>query len=76
MAYDLPATLQYVHDQTGRKLHYVGHSQVNFHISFGLAPPNRLNTQTLEFLYVGNFDCSGFLFQRPVIKYVEISCLT
>ncbi|KAH7520906.1 hypothetical protein FEM48_Zijuj08G0195400 [Ziziphus jujuba var. spinosa] len=26
VAYDLPATLQYVHDQTGEKLHYVGHS--------------------------------------------------
>lgn len=26
VAYDLPATLQYVHDQTGQKLHYVGHS--------------------------------------------------
>ncbi|KVH93174.1 AB-hydrolase lipase domain-containing protein [Cynara cardunculus var. scolymus] len=25
-AYDLPATSQYVHDQTGQKLHYVGHS--------------------------------------------------
>ncbi|KAJ0111554.1 hypothetical protein Patl1_01927 [Pistacia atlantica] len=25
-AYDLPATFQYVHDQTGQKLHYVGHS--------------------------------------------------
>ncbi|KAJ7964768.1 Lipase [Quillaja saponaria] len=24
--YDLPATIQYVHDQTGQKLHYVGHS--------------------------------------------------
>lgn len=40
MAYDLPATLQYVHDQTGQKLHYVGHSQVNFDISSGLAPQN------------------------------------
>jgi hypothetical protein len=28
-AYDLPATFQYVHDQTGQNLHYVGHSQVN-----------------------------------------------
>ncbi|KAI5565655.1 hypothetical protein POPTR_014G159800v4 [Populus trichocarpa] len=26
-AYDLPATFQYVHDQTGQNLHYVGHSQ-------------------------------------------------
>ncbi|PON39299.1 Serine aminopeptidase [Parasponia andersonii] len=26
VAYDLPATLQYVHEQTGQKLHYVGHS--------------------------------------------------
>ncbi|KAL3849017.1 hypothetical protein ACJIZ3_010899 [Penstemon smallii] len=26
VAYDLPASLQYVHDQTGQKLHYVGHS--------------------------------------------------
>ncbi|KAK1568800.1 hypothetical protein Q3G72_028924 [Acer saccharum] len=26
VAYDLPATVQYVHDQTGQKLHYVGHS--------------------------------------------------
>ncbi|KAJ8749380.1 hypothetical protein K2173_018870 [Erythroxylum novogranatense] len=26
-AYDLPATFQYVHNQTGQKLHYVGHSQ-------------------------------------------------
>ncbi|CAH1424547.1 unnamed protein product [Lactuca virosa] len=25
-AYDLPATFQYVHRQTGQKLHYVGHS--------------------------------------------------
>ncbi|KAK4492823.1 hypothetical protein RD792_000148 [Penstemon davidsonii] len=25
-AYDLPATFQYVYDQTGQKLHYVGHS--------------------------------------------------
>ncbi|KAL5581776.1 hypothetical protein UlMin_014218 [Ulmus minor] len=25
-AYDLPALVQYVHDQTGQKLHYVGHS--------------------------------------------------
>ncbi|KAK4492824.1 hypothetical protein RD792_000149 [Penstemon davidsonii] len=25
-AYDLPASLQYVYDQTGQKLHYVGHS--------------------------------------------------
>ncbi|KAK7276492.1 hypothetical protein RIF29_17632 [Crotalaria pallida] len=27
VAYDLPATFQYVQDQTGQKLHYVGHSQ-------------------------------------------------
>ncbi|KAE8703918.1 Myzus persicae-induced lipase 1 [Hibiscus syriacus] len=27
VAYDLPATIQYVYDQTGQKLHYVGHSQ-------------------------------------------------
>ncbi|XP_057441706.1 triacylglycerol lipase 2-like isoform X1 [Lotus japonicus] len=27
VAYDLPATFQYVHDQTGQKLHYIGHSQ-------------------------------------------------
>ncbi|KAG8387059.1 hypothetical protein BUALT_Bualt03G0213900 [Buddleja alternifolia] len=26
VAYDLPATFQYVYDQTGRKIHYVGHS--------------------------------------------------
>ncbi|XP_021801131.1 triacylglycerol lipase 2-like isoform X1 [Prunus avium] len=26
VAYDLPATFQYVHDQTGQKIHYVGHS--------------------------------------------------
>ncbi|XAR55315.1 Triacylglycerol lipase [Bertholletia excelsa] len=26
MAYDLPATFQYVHDQTEQNLHYVGHS--------------------------------------------------
>ncbi|KDP30819.1 hypothetical protein JCGZ_13762 [Jatropha curcas] len=26
VAYDLPATFKYVHDQTGQKLHYVGHS--------------------------------------------------
>ncbi|KAG8387060.1 hypothetical protein BUALT_Bualt03G0214000 [Buddleja alternifolia] len=26
VAYDLPATFQYVYDQTGQKLHYVGHS--------------------------------------------------
>ncbi|KAK6919295.1 Serine aminopeptidase, S33 [Dillenia turbinata] len=26
VAYDLSATVQYVHDQTGQKLHYVGHS--------------------------------------------------
>ncbi|KAG6717587.1 hypothetical protein I3842_04G108200 [Carya illinoinensis] len=26
VAYDLPATIQYVHDQSGQKLHYVGHS--------------------------------------------------
>ncbi|XP_058220144.1 triacylglycerol lipase 2-like isoform X2 [Rhododendron vialii] len=25
-AYDLPASVQYVHDQTGQNLHYVGHS--------------------------------------------------
>lgn len=30
VAYDLPATYQYVHDQAGQKLHYVGHSLVNF----------------------------------------------
>ncbi|KAL2457711.1 Triacylglycerol lipase 2 [Abeliophyllum distichum] len=28
VAYDLPATFQYVYDQTGQKLHYVGHSLV------------------------------------------------
>lgn len=28
-AYDLPAAVQYVNDQTGQKLHYVGHSLVN-----------------------------------------------
>ncbi|KAI5425898.1 hypothetical protein KIW84_031647 [Lathyrus oleraceus] len=27
VAYDLPATFEYVHDQTRQKLHYVGHSQ-------------------------------------------------
>ncbi|RDY10396.1 Protein disulfide isomerase-like 2-3, partial [Mucuna pruriens] len=27
VAYDLPATFKYVHDLTGQKLHYVGHSQ-------------------------------------------------
>ncbi|CAM8957465.1 unnamed protein product [Rhodiola kirilowii] len=26
VAYDLPATVQYVHDQAGQKTHYVGHS--------------------------------------------------
>lgn len=26
VSYDLPASFQYVHDQTGQKLHYVGHS--------------------------------------------------
>lgn len=26
VTYELPATVQYVHDQTGQKLHYVGHS--------------------------------------------------
>ncbi|KAK3184446.1 hypothetical protein Dsin_031732 [Dipteronia sinensis] len=26
VAYDLPACVQFVHDQTGQKLHYVGHS--------------------------------------------------
>ncbi|XP_057792722.1 triacylglycerol lipase 2-like [Salvia miltiorrhiza] len=26
VAYDLPAMVEYVHDQTGQKLHYVGHS--------------------------------------------------
>ncbi|KAL5581777.1 hypothetical protein UlMin_014219 [Ulmus minor] len=26
VAYDFPATIHYVHDQTGQKLHYVGHS--------------------------------------------------
>lgn len=26
VAYDFPTTVQYVHDQTGQKLHYVGHS--------------------------------------------------
>jgi hypothetical protein len=30
VAYDLPATFQYVHDQAGQKLHYVGHSLVSF----------------------------------------------
>ena len=29
VSYDLPASFQYVHDQTGQKLHYVGHSLVN-----------------------------------------------
>lgn len=28
VSYDFPATFQYVHDQTGQKLHYVGHSLV------------------------------------------------
>ncbi|CAB4304584.1 unnamed protein product [Prunus armeniaca] len=28
VAYDLPATFQYVHDQTGQKIHYVGHSLI------------------------------------------------
>ncbi|ESW13660.1 hypothetical protein PHAVU_008G215000 [Phaseolus vulgaris] len=27
VAYDLPVTVKYVHDLTGQKLHYVGHSQ-------------------------------------------------
>ncbi|MED6144213.1 hypothetical protein PIB30_013590 [Stylosanthes scabra] len=27
VAYDLPATFEYVHNQTGQKLHYIGHSQ-------------------------------------------------
>uniref|UniRef100_F6HIF6 Triacylglycerol lipase 2 n=1 Tax=Vitis vinifera TaxID=29760 RepID=F6HIF6_VITVI len=31
VSYDLPASFQYVHDQTGQKLHYVGHSLVIFH---------------------------------------------
>ncbi|GKC57792.1 triacylglycerol lipase 2-like protein [Tanacetum coccineum] len=26
VAFDLPSSIQYVHDQTGQKLHYVGHS--------------------------------------------------
>lgn len=29
VAYDLPATFQYVHDKAGQKLHYVGHSLVS-----------------------------------------------
>ena len=33
MAYEIPATLQYVHDQTGQKLHYVGHSLVKIFIN-------------------------------------------
>lgn len=28
VAYDLPATLQFVHEKTGQKMHYVGHSLV------------------------------------------------
>lgn len=28
--YDVPATFQYVHDQTGQKIHYVGHSLVTY----------------------------------------------
>ncbi|XP_047306182.1 triacylglycerol lipase 2-like [Impatiens glandulifera] len=28
VTYDLPTTIQYVHDQTGQNLHYVGHSLV------------------------------------------------
>ncbi|KAF8414164.1 hypothetical protein HHK36_002163 [Tetracentron sinense] len=34
VTYDLPATFQYVHDQTGQKLHYVGHSLVNPFVAF------------------------------------------
>ncbi|KAJ6723759.1 LIPASE [Salix koriyanagi] len=30
VAYDLPATFQYVHDQAGQNLHYVGHSLGTF----------------------------------------------
>lgn len=29
--FDLPATFKYVHDQTGQKLHYVGHSLVGLY---------------------------------------------
>lgn len=25
--YDLPAAFKYIHNQTGRKIHYIGHSQ-------------------------------------------------
>lgn len=31
VTYDLPATIQFVHDQTGQNLHYVGHSLVGFY---------------------------------------------
>jgi len=88
-AYDLPATFQYVHDQTGQNLHYVGHSQVNivaftvfFFVSWDI---NIYRCRILFCIYIaeaktifdfisGNFDCFGCLFSRKVIEHVKIGC--
>lgn len=68
VAHDLPATLKYVNDQSGQKLHYVGHSLVkifNFICCFWvlfisqihfypceLGPNSLLPVNFLEFLLV------------------------
>jgi hypothetical protein len=89
-AYDLPATFQYVHDQTGQNLHYVGHSQVNialcllslfFCCSWEI---NYYRCRILFCIYIyiyvafdfvsGDFDCFCCIFSRKVIEHVKIGC--
>ncbi|KAK4437394.1 Triacylglycerol lipase 2 [Sesamum alatum] len=41
VTYDLPATFQYIYDQTGQKLHYVGHSMGTL-IAFAAFPKGQL----------------------------------
>lgn len=60
VAYDLPATFQYVYDQTGQKLHYVGHSQVGFFFFF-----------VLEF--AASFQCFQWRFQGTLIALAALS---
>ncbi|PPR84754.1 hypothetical protein GOBAR_AA35958 [Gossypium barbadense] len=43
VAYDLPATFQYVYNQTGQKLHFIGHSQGTLMVMASMSRDQLLN---------------------------------
>ena len=56
MAYDLPATVEFVYSQTVQKLHYVGHSLVkrNFLENFGSTVCKKIHIATCKTIFLNH----------------------